>query len=212
MRMLTMFLTLTSLGACASPTPYDIIIRNGTIYDGSGGAPMRGDVAINGDAIVAVGDIGSATGATEINAEGLAVAPGFINMLSWAETRLLVDGRSQSDIRQGVTLEVFGEGTSGGPLTPEMKAEILEQQGDIKYPIEWTTLAEFLDHLAANGVSPNVASFVGATTVREHVLGQADRDPTPAELDTMRGLVDQAMQEGALGVRVVTHLRAGVLR
>lgn len=200
MRIFPVILMLTALSACASPTRYDIVIRNGTIYDGSGEAPVRGDVAINGDSIVAVGDIGSAIGGTEINAEGLAVAPGFINMLSWAETRLLADGRSQSDIRQGVTLEVFGEGTSGGPLTAKMKAEILEEQGDIKYPIEWTTLAEFLDHLVRKGVSPNVASFVGATTVREHVLGQADREPTPAELETMRSLVDQAMREGALGV------------
>jgi len=198
--MFPVFLMLTALSACASPTRYDIVIRNGTIYDGSGGTPVRGDVAIDADSIVAVGDIGSATGSTEINAEGLAVAPGFINMLSWADTRLIADGRSQSDIRQGVTLEVFGEGTSGGPLTDVMKAEILEEQGDIKYPIEWTTLAEFLDHLVKKGVSPNVASFVGATTVREHVLGQSDREPTPAELDTMRALVDQAMREGALGV------------
>ena len=200
MRIVPVFLALMVFSACASPTRYDIVIRNGTIYDGSGGTPVRGDVAIDADSIVAVGDIGSATGSTEINAEGLAVAPGFINMLSWADTRLIADGRSQSDIRQGVTLEVFGEGTSGGPLTDVMKAEILEEQGDIKYPIEWTTLAEFLDHLVKKGVSPNVASFVGATTVREHVLGQSDREPTPAELDTMRALVDQAMREGALGV------------
>lgn len=200
MRFLPLVLISIGICSCASPTRYDIVIRNGTIYDGSGGAPVRGDVAINGDTIVAVGDVGAADGSTEIDAAGLAVAPGFINMLSWADTRLIADGRSQSDIRQGVTLEVFGEGTSGGPLTAAMKAEILEQQGDIKYAVEWTTLAEFLDHLVAKGVSPNVASFVGATTVREHVLGQADREPTPAELDTMRGLVDRAMRDGALGV------------
>jgi len=193
-------LSLVALSACSSPTRYDIVIRNGTIYDGSGSEPVQGDVAINGDTIVAVGDIGQAVGTTEIDAAGLVVAPGFINMLSWAETRLLVDGRSQSDIRQGVTLEVFGEGTSGGPLTAAMKAEIVEQQGDIKYEIEWTTLAEFLDHLVAKGVSPNIASFVGATTVRRHVLGQADREPTAAELDAMRALVGQAMRDGALGV------------
>ncbi len=200
MRVLSGFVLLTILCGCASPTRYDIIIRNGTIYDGSGGAPVRGDVAINGDTIVAVGDIGSAVGNSEIDAAGLAVAPGFINMLSWAGTPLIADGRSQSDIRQGVTLEVFGEGTSGGPLTAAMKAEILEEQGDIKYAVEWTTLAEFLSHLVTKGVSTNVASFVGATTVREHVMGQADREPTPAQLDTMRGLVDQAMRDGALGV------------
>jgi N-acyl-D-amino-acid deacylase len=193
-------MTALVLCACAGPTPYDIVIRNGQIYDGSGGAPVSGDVAINGDSIVAVGAIGAARGRTEIDAAGLAVSPGFINMLSWAGTPLLADGRSQSDIRQGVTLEVFGEGTSGGPLTDDMKAEIVAQQGDIKYAIEWTTLKEYLDHLVKKGVSTNIASFVGATTVREYVLGQQDREPTATELDTMRGLVAQAMKEGALGV------------
>ncbi|MSO48970.1 MAG: D-aminoacylase [Acidobacteria bacterium] len=194
------FVMAMSFSACAGPVEYDVLIRNGTIYDGSGGAPVTGDVAINGDTVVAVGAIGAAKGRTEIDAKGLAVAPGFINMLSWAGTPLLADGRSQSDIRQGVTLEVFGEGTSGGPLTPAMKTEIVEQQGDIKYAIEWTTLKEYLDHLVAKGVSTNVASFVGATTVRTYVLGEANREPTAAELDTMRGLVAQAMREGALGV------------
>lgn len=196
----TVFMVVLTTSACAGPVEYDVLIRNGTIYDGSGGAPVTGDVAINGDTVVAVGAIGDAKGRTEIDAKGLAVAPGFINMLSWAGTPLLADGRSQSDIRQGVTLEVFGEGTSGGPLTAAMKTEIVEQQGDIKYAIEWTTLKEYLDHLVAKGVSTNIASFIGATTVRTHVLGEANREPTPAELDTMRGLVAQAMKEGALGV------------
>lgn len=186
--------------ACSGSPEFDIVIRGGSIYDGSGGNPFHGDVAIKGDAIVAVGDVGAGKGKSEIDAKGLAVAPGFINMLSWAGTPLLADGRSQSDIRQGVTLEVFGEGTSGGPLTDAMKAEILEQQGDIKYAIEWTTLKEYLDYLVRKGVSTNIASFVGATTVRMHVLGQENREPTPAELDTMRGLVARAMKEGALGV------------
>lgn len=186
--------------ACTQPATHDLVIRHGMLYDGSGADPVRGDIAINGDMIVAVGDIGDATGRTEIDATGLAVSPGFINMLSWAGTRLLADGRSQSDIRQGVTLEVFGEGDSGGPLTDTMKTEILEQQGDITYAIEWTTLAEYLDHLVSRGVSTNVASFVGATTVREHVLGSVNRAPTADELATMRNLVDQAMREGALGV------------
>jgi N-acyl-D-amino-acid deacylase len=186
--------------ACTSAPQHDIVIRHGTVYDGSGGTPVLADVAITGDTIVAIGDLGGATGRTEIDATGLAVAPGFINMLSWAGTRLLADGRSQSDIRQGVTLEVFGEGESGGPLNDRMKATLVEEQGDIKYDIAWTTLAEHLDHLVDRGVSTNIASFVGATTVRDHVLGQANRDPTPVELDTMRGLVDQAMREGALGV------------
>ncbi len=192
-------LALTTMACTPTPT-HDVVIRHGMLYDGSGADPVRGDIAINGDMIVAVGDIGDATGRTEIDATGLAVSPGFINMLSWAGTRLLADGRSQSDIRQGVTLEVFGEGDSGGPLTDTMKTEILEQQGDIKYAIEWTTLAEYLDHLVSKGVSTNVASFVGATTVREHVLGSVNRAPTADELATMRDLVDQAMREGALGV------------
>jgi N-acyl-D-amino-acid deacylase len=186
--------------ACAASPQHDIVIRHGTVYDGNGGAPYQADVAIQGDAIVAIGNLNGATGRTEIDATGLAVAPGFINMLSWAGTRLIADGRSQSDIRQGVTLEVFGEGESGGPLNDRMKATLVEEQGDITYPVTWTTLAEYLDGLVARGVSTNIASFVGATTVRDHVLGQANRDPSPAELDTMRGFVDQAMREGALGV------------
>ncbi len=192
--------SVVAITACTASPQHDIVIRHGTVYDGSGGAPVQADVAITGDTIVAMGDLGGATGRTEIDATGLAVAPGFINMLSWAGTRLIADGRSQSDIRQGVTLEVFGEGESGGPLNDRMKATLVEEQGDITYPVTWTTLAEYLDQLVARGVSPNIASFVGATTVRDHVLGQADRDPSPAELETMRGLVDQAMREGALGV------------
>ncbi len=186
--------------ACGSPTTYDVVIRHGTIYDGSGGAPIRGDVAINGDTIAGVGSLGDIVGRLEVDASGLAVSPGFINKLSWAGTPLLSDGRSQSDIRQGVTLEVFGEGESGGPLTDAMKKDIVELQGDIKYAIEWTSLREYLDHLARKGVSPNVASVVGATTVRVNVLGRADRAPTPDELQKMRDLVRQAMEDGALGV------------
>jgi N-acyl-D-amino-acid deacylase len=179
---------------------YDLIIRNGTIYDGTGSAPMTGDVAINGDTIARVGRLTNAVGRREVDARGMAVAPGFINMLSWATDSLMADGRSQSDIRQGVTLEVFGEGWSMGPLTERMKQEMKEQQGDIKYDITWTTLGEYLDHLVARGISPNVASFVGATTVRIYVIGYENRPPTPAELDQMRQLVRQAMEEGALGV------------
>jgi N-acyl-D-amino-acid deacylase len=182
------------------PPEFDILIRDGTIYDGRGAPPFIGDVAIRGDSIVAVGSLEDVRGRKEIDAAGLAVAPGFVNMLSWATESLIEDGRSQSDIRQGVTLEVFGEGWSMGPLNEAMKKEVLEQQGDIKYDIEWTTLGEYLDHLVERGVSPNVASFVGATTVRIHVLGHEDRDPTPEELDRMRDLVRQAMEEGALGV------------
>ena len=180
--------------------PYDLIIRGGMLYDGSGGKPSIGDVAIRGDRIAAVGDLKNAQSKRHLDADGLAVAPGFINMLSWATTSLLADGRSQSDIRQGVTLEVFGEGWSMGPLNPRMKKEMLERQGDIKYEIPWTSLAEYLEHLAGRGVSCNVASFVGATTVRIHVLGYEDRRPSDAELEQMRQLVRAAMQQGALGV------------
>ena len=182
------------------PIQYDIVIRNGTIYDGLGRAPFAGNVAIEGDAIAAVGALGQARGRKEIDASGLAVAPGFINMLSWAGVSLIEDGRSQSDIRQGVTLEVLGEGWSMGPLNEAMKEEMVERQGDIRYDVEWTTLDEYLESLVARGVSPNVASFVGATTVRIHVLGYADRAPTPEELTRMQGLVRQAMEGGAVGL------------
>jgi N-acyl-D-amino-acid deacylase len=194
-------LSLVALtGASPAPKEYDVVIRNAMIYDGGGGAPVRGDVAIQGDRIAAVGKLGDARGKTEIDAAGLGVAPGFINMLSWATESLIVDGHSQSDIRQGVTLEVFGEGWSMGPLNERMKKEMVEQQGDIKYDIRWTTLAEYLDYLARKGVSTNVASFVGATTVRIHEIGFADRPPTPEELARMKQHVRQAMEEGALGV------------
>ena len=181
-------------------TELDLLIRDGTIYDGTGAAPRRGDVAIAGDTIVTVGDAGDMRARVELDAGGLAVAPGFINMLSWAGEALLHDGRSQSDIRQGVTLEVLGEGWSMGPLNAALKDEQRRQQGDIRYDIEWTTLGQFLEHLERRGVSPNVASFVGATTVRIHELGHANRPPTPAELQRMCGLVRQALEEGALGV------------
>jgi N-acyl-D-amino-acid deacylase len=181
-------------------TEYDLIIRNGVIYDGSGGAPFRGDVAIRGDTIAAVGHLAGARGRMEFDAGGLAVAPGFINMMSWANDSLVADGRSQSDIRQGVTLEVLGEGTSMGPFNETMKREEKAQQGDITYDIEWTTLREYLDFLVRRGVSCNVTSFVGAATVRIHELGYENRKPAPAELERMKALVRQAMEEGAVGV------------
>ena len=182
------------------PIQYDLIIRNGTIYDGTGGPPLAGDLAVNGQVIAAIGPLANAHGRTELDAGGLAVAPGFINMLSWANRSLIEDGRSQSDIRQGVTLEVLGEGSSMGPLNPTMKRQLRERQGDIKYDIEWTTLAEYLDHLVKRGVSCNVASFVGATTARIHEIGYTDRPPTPGELERMKQLVRQAMAEGAVGI------------
>src|SRR5437762_5538855 len=179
---------------------YDLLIRNGTIYDGSGRAPVVGDVAINGDSIAAVGKLTDARGKAEIDARGMAVAPGFINMLSWANESLIQDGRSQGDIRQGVTLEVMGEGSSMGPLTDSMRKEMIEQEGDIKYDIPWTTLGGYLEFLTKKGISPNVASFVGATTLRVHEIGYADRPPTPAELGRMQTLAREAMEEGAMGL------------
>ncbi len=182
---------------------YDVLIRGGTVYDGGGGEGFAGDVGIRSDTIALCGPsgvAGTARGALEIDAGGMAVAPGFINMLSWAVVSLIEDGRSQSDIRQGVTLEVFGEGGSMGPWNEAMKREDRERQGDVKYEIEWTTLGEYLDYLVRRGVSCNVASFVGATTVRIHELGYADRPPAPDELARMCDLVRRAMAEGALGV------------
>ncbi|MEO6113824.1 MAG: D-aminoacylase [Sphingomicrobium sp.] len=179
---------------------YDLLIQGGTIYDGSGNAPYEGDIGIIGDRIVYAGPAFPANATRKVDAHGLVVAPGFINMLSWATESLLVDGLGQSDLRQGVTLEVMGEGWSMGPLNDQMKKLSVERQGDFKYPIEWTTLGEYLSLLERRGTSMNVASFVGATTVRQHELGENDVDPTPEQLRRMRALVRQAMQEGALGV------------
>lgn len=179
---------------------YDVVIRGGSLYDGTGRPPVEGGLAIKGDRIAVLGDLSRSLGTLEIDARGLAVAPGFINMLSWATESLLEDGHSQSDIRQGVTLEVFGEGESMGPLTPAMRETMLAEQADIRFEVTWTTLGEYLEHLERLGVSPNVASFVGATTVRIHELGHADRAPTNVELRRMRHLVRDAMAEGAMGV------------
>jgi N-acyl-D-amino-acid deacylase len=186
--------------ACSQPASYDLILRGGNVYDGSGGEPFVGDVVIDGDKIVALGDIGNATAATEIDVQGLAVAPGFVNMMCWANESLIEDGRSQSDLRQGVTLEIMGEGESMGPLNDDMKAEMVSLQTDIRYDIEWTTLDEYLEYLQRRGVSPNVASFIGTATPRQYVIGHEDRAPTPEELEQMRALVRQAMEDGALGV------------
>jgi N-acyl-D-amino-acid deacylase len=198
-RALAVLLLALACIAVARSQQYDTIIRGGTLYDGSGAAPTIGDVAMQGDRIVRVGKLSDAHGKIEFNAKGLAVAPGFINMMSGEDT-LFADGRSQSDIRQGVTLEVFGEGESMGPLTPEMQKYFQARQGDIQYPITWSTLAQGLDQLQQHGISCNVSSFVGAATLRENVLGFADRGPGPAELARMQDLARQAMQEGAFGV------------
>ncbi len=180
--------------------PFDVLITSGTVYDGSGGAPYVADIAIRDKRIVAIANTIDGTAVLRIDASGLAVAPGFINMLSWAPASLIEDGRSQGDIRQGVTLEVFGEGRSYGPLNETMKAAMKAQQVGIKFDISWTTLGEYLEYLVNRGISPNVASFVGATTLRVHEIGFVDRPPTLGELSAMRELTHQAMQEGALGL------------
>src|SRR5881398_66475 len=178
---------------------FDIIIKGGTLYDGSGGAPVKADIGIKGDRIAAVGNLSRATAPTIVDAKGLAVAPGFINMLSHSETSLIVDGRSLSELKQGVTTQIFGE-LSMGPLNDQMKRRLRESQGDVKYTIEWTTLAEFLTYLEKRGISQNVASFIGAPTIREYVIGLEDKPPTPAQLDEMRELVRREMEAGALGI------------
>jgi N-acyl-D-amino-acid deacylase len=179
--------------------PLDVVIAGGTVYDGSGGPGVRSDVGIRGDRIEAVGDLSTALATARIDASGLAVAPGFINMMS-SDSSLRVDGRSMSDIKQGVTIEIFGEGDSMGPLTDTMRARRLEQQGDVKYPIRWSTLHEGMLDLEKTGVAANFASFIGAATVRENAIGLDDKKPTPAELDRMRDLVQREMEAGALGI------------
>lgn len=186
--------------AACSSIEYDLIIKSGRIFDGSGNSSYIGDLAINADTIAAIGDLSDARARNMIDAEGLAVAPGFINMLSWANVSLLHDGRSMSDIYQGVTLEVMGEGTSMGPLTSKMKLEMVDNQDDIKYNIPWTTLGEYLQHLEDKGVSTNVASFVGNGTLRRYVIGYDNRPATHDELNQMKELVHEAMREGAVGV------------
>ena len=199
-RILYIVLAVVSVAACRQQPAYDTIIRNGMLYDGSGGEPVRADIAINNDTIAFIGDLSDENAKNSIDVNGLAVAPGFINMLSWATESLIHDGRSQGDIRQGVTLEVMGEGWSMGPYTPDMVQQELQAQSDIKFDITWNTLGGYLNFLEKKGVSCNVASFVGATTIRVYVIGEDNRDPTPKELDSMRALVRNAMEEGALGV------------
>ncbi len=187
--------------ACSKPPHYDVIVRGGTIYDGSGEPGYVGDLAVSGDKVVAVGELpADATAGLEIDAAGMAVSPGFVNLMSWANESLIEDGRSMSDILQGVTLEVTGEGESMGPLTDEMKRELKARQRDIQYDIEWTSLAGYLQFLEDKGVSCNVGSFIGAATPRINVLGYEDRAPTPAELKRMCEIVEQAMREGAMGL------------
>jgi len=198
--LLQILLSAVILYGCTSTESFNVLIRNGQIVDGSGEASYTGDIGINGDTISRIGNFPGAKGELEIDATGLVVAPGFINMLSWAVDALIEDGKSQSDIRQGVTLEVFGEGSSMGPLSEEMKKKEQKMQGDIKYPISWTSLSEYLDFIVEKGISPNVASFIGATTLRIHTVGFENRAATLEELDAMKGMVKQAMEEGALGI------------
>jgi len=205
-RALTLLVAVLGCGAASAASPsvatapdYDVVIRGGTVYDGSGGAAFVGDVAIRGDRIAYLGPHAPGRSAEEVPARGKAVAPGFINMLAHPEESLLIDGRALSDLRQGVTLEVLGE-DSMGPLSAEMKRLGRLRQGDIKYDIDWTTLGEYLTRLERRGIAPNVASYVGAGTVRNHVLGERDLQPTPEQLTEMRTLVREAMEQGALGV------------
>ncbi len=200
MRISIFFLFLIVISSCAEEKRFDVIIRNGSIYDGSGGEPFLADVGINNDTIAFIGKISNARAETEIDAKGLAIAPGFINMLSWATETLIQDGRSQSDIRQGVTLEIFGEGISMGPLNEKMKKEREMDQVLIRYPVNWNSLGEYMTMLETKGVSCNIASFLGATTVRMNILGEANIDPNPAQLDSMRAIVRHSMEEGALGI------------
>ncbi len=197
----TAFTTFAQAGFSApAPADFDVIIKDGTVYDGTGAEPKQVDVAIRGDRIVGIGDFKTANAKTIIDAKGLAVAPGFINMLSWSVASLIQDGRSQSEIRQGVTTEIMGEGESMGPLNDRVREHMLRQQTDIKYDIKWNTLAEYLQYLEKRGVSCNVASFIGATTIREYVIGFDDKPPTTEQLDQMRELVRKEMEAGALGI------------
>src|SRR5213596_699605 len=209
-QVLTLAVTILSMLSSALATEpstrspksagFDVIIKGGTVYDGTGAQPRHVDLAIRGDRIAGVGDFKTAKAKTIIDATDLAVAPGFINMLSWSNESLIQDGRSQSEIRQGVTTEIMGEGESMGPVNDGVREHMSRQQSDIKYEIKWNTLAEYLRYLEARGVSCNVASFIGATTIRENVIGFEDKAPTPEQLDQMRELVRKEMEAGALGI------------
>jgi len=193
----------TEMGAQNSPpsqAPFDVVIKNGVVYDGTGGEGREVDVALRGDRIAGVGDFKNSPAKLVIDARGLAIAPGFINMLSWSNESLIADGLSQSEIRQGVTTEIMGEGDSMGPVNDRVREEMLREQRDIHYKVEWATLADYLRYLEKRGVSCNVASFIGATTIRKNVIGYEDKQPTPQQLDQMRALVQKEMEAGALGI------------
>src|SRR2546430_17714423 len=201
MRFLCATLLLVSaVPAAELPEKFDVVIKNGTVHDGTGSEGHKADVAIRGDRIVGVGDFQNSSATNVIDAHGFAVAPGFINMPSWSTESLIQDGRSQSEIRQGVTTEIMGEGESMGPVNDRVREHMLREQADIKYDIKWNTLAEYLQYLERRGIACNVASFLGATTVREYVIGFEDKQPTPEQLDQMRDLVRREMEAGALGI------------
>ena len=199
MRKYLLLLLIPALHACSNATTYDTIIRNAMIYDGNGGAPYKGDMAINADTIAAMGDLGSSKANKEIDAKGMAVAPGFSNMMGHSEETLFQDNRALSDVKQGVTMEVFGE-LSYGPLNAKSKKQAQDAEGDIKYNVGWNTLGEYMNTLEKKGIAVNISSFVGTGTVRQYVIGEDNVAPTAQQLDSMKMLVDQAMQQGALGV------------
>ena len=196
---LLMVIIITLLSACGVKK-YDTIIRNGMVYDGNGGNPFKADIGIKNDTIAFIGDLSGESAKLEVDAKGKAVSPGFINMLSWSPVSLIEDGKSQGELREGVTLEVFGEGESMGPLNANMKKEMQQEQPIFKFNVNWNTLGEYMQSMEKRGISCNIASYVGATTIREYVIGEDNRDPTPVQLDSMKLLVKQAMEEGALGV------------
>ena len=198
--LLSAFLLCWGATIAAAQTRYDVIIRGGMVYDGSGKAPIKADIGIIGDKIAVVGDLRKSTAAQIVDASGLAVAPGFINMLSWSTESLIVDPRSLGELKQGVTTQIMGEGWSMGPLNDRMKKQMKADQGDLKYEIEWTSLSDYLNYLEKRGTSQNVASYIGATTIRMYVLGEADVQPTAAQLQQMRDLVRSEMKAGALGI------------
>lgn len=201
MKIIHSFVLLLLLSICSfAQAKFDVIVRGGLVYDGSGGKPIKADVGIVGDKVAKIGDLSKANATTVVDATGLAVAPGFINMLSWSTESLLVDPRSLGELKQGVTTQIMGEGWSMGPLSDTMKKQVVADQGDLKWDLAWTTLAEYLQHLEKKGVSQNVASFVGATTIRMHVLGEGDVQPNPAQMQQMRDLVEKEMRAGALGI------------
>lgn len=198
--IIILFAAFSFSSAQNKPAEFDMIIKNGTIYDGTGGKSFKADVGIKDDKITAIGNLSKKRAKSVVDASGLAVAPGFINMLSWSTESLIVDPRSMSELKQGVTTQIFGEGWSMGPLNDRLKKQIKADQGDLKFDIEWTTLAEYLQYLEKRGVSQNVASFIGATTIRMYVIGEEDRQPTADQLEQMRELVRREMEAGALGI------------